>query len=199
MEPNIHLAPTTKRELRQFHVPVRASTPVRSKPGPGELCTGPQIGDIPADSIGPPPVLTKLDAPGSPWPRGPHDVDSIPKPSLKGYIRYTKFFRQAIFAKDRLWPSDASPNPNGFPVFTVQGQNTDSLGWRAGVDFLRGRKQRLEMARTGVGGTWCGPWILSPVPACCGPVWMLLYKLQKLLWPWLRYANHIFHILGRMS
>ena len=86
---------------------------------------------------------------------------STPHPTVDTALTPQHLTRAQEVAKDKLW---RLPNPNGFPKFTVQGWNSDSLGGRAGVDFLRGRKQRLEMACVGVGGNKVRPLNNEPGP-----------------------------------
>ena len=64
----------------------------------------------------------------------------------------------------RTTNSDAFPNPNGFPRFAVQGWISDSLGGRAGVEFLRGRKLRMELVCTGAGEIQVRPLNKEPGP-----------------------------------
>ena len=88
--------------------PVRASTPVRSKPGPAELCTCLQIGDIPAYRTGPPPVLMKLDSPCSQWPRGPTALPRSPSAHRNSDVTLHR-------------------NTDAFPGVRVQGRNLTRL------------------------------------------------------------------------
>ncbi len=126
--------------------------------------------------------LESLEAPKShifrPAVPGPHrSSPNLTRPPSIPWIRLrlppSRLYSVYKVTKDRLWPSDASPNPNGFPEISLQGQKltrlVDERGstfWGAGSNFCSSWEPVWVEFR-------CGPWIMSPVPAWAGPVWML--------------------------